>query len=229
MDMKKIGSFLKILRKEKGLTQEQLAEKLGVAGRTVSRWETASNMPDLSILIQLADFYDVQIDEILDGERKNQSTTNGLKETLTKVANYNEAEKIRKLKIANCSYLLTLFVCFISLLLQLIFIRNLQTIIGEYITLMVGGISYSVITVKNGLWHNSSNIIKDAKYDFKISVIMSIIFTVICSALVYIEVGKIDTVIVFAAIFFVTITTVNFIVLRLLAKISKRNEAGKKK
>ena len=44
MDMKKIGSFLKILRKEKGLTQEQLAEKLGVAGRTVSRWETASNM-----------------------------------------------------------------------------------------------------------------------------------------------------------------------------------------
>lgn len=229
MDMKKIGSFLKILRKEKGLTQEQLAEKLGVAGRTVSRWETASNMPDFSILIQLADFYDVQIDEILDGERKNQSTTNGLKETLTKVANYNEAEKIRKLKIANCSYLLTLFVCFISLLLQLIFIRNLQTIIGEYITLMVGGISYSVITVKNGLWHNSSNIIKDAKYDFKISVIMSIIFTVICSALVYIEVGKIDTVIVFAVIFFVAITVTNFSVLRILAKISKRNEDNKKK
>lgn len=229
MDMKKIGSFLKILRKEKGLTQEQLAEKLGVAGRTVSRWETASNMPDLSILIQLADFYDVQIDEILDGERKNQSTTNGLKETLTKVANYNEAEKIRKLKIANCSYLLTLFVCFISLLLQLIFIRNLQTIIGEYITLMVGGISYSVITVKNGLWHNSSNIIKDAKYDFKISVIMSIIFTVICSALVYIEVGKIDTVIVFAVIFFVAIAVTNFSVLHILAKISKRNEDNKKK
>ena len=64
MDMKKIGSFLKALRKEKGLTQEQLAEKLGVAGRTVSRWETASNMPDLSVLIQLAEFYDIEVGEI---------------------------------------------------------------------------------------------------------------------------------------------------------------------
>lgn len=40
MDQKKIGSFLKTLRKEKGLTQEQLAENLNVSGRTVSRWET---------------------------------------------------------------------------------------------------------------------------------------------------------------------------------------------
>ena len=47
-DTKKIGIFLKELRKEKGLTQEQLAEKLLVSGRTVSRWETGLNMPDLS-------------------------------------------------------------------------------------------------------------------------------------------------------------------------------------
>ena len=48
MDTKKIGRFLKMLRKEKGLTQEQLAEILSVSGRTVSRWETGTNMPDLS-------------------------------------------------------------------------------------------------------------------------------------------------------------------------------------
>ena len=51
MDQGKIGSFLRELRKEKSLTQEQLAEKFNVASRTVSRWETGSNMPDLSILI----------------------------------------------------------------------------------------------------------------------------------------------------------------------------------
>ena len=61
MDQQKIGSFLKELRKEKNLTQEQLAEALNVSGRTVSRWETGSNMPDLSILVELADFYDVDI------------------------------------------------------------------------------------------------------------------------------------------------------------------------
>ena len=66
MDTKKIGEFLKVLRKEKGLTQEQLAESLLVSGRTVSRWETGMNMPDLSVLIQMAEFYDVEVKEILD-------------------------------------------------------------------------------------------------------------------------------------------------------------------
>ncbi len=54
MDSKKIGAFLKRLRSEKGITQEQLAEILGVSGRTVSRWETGNNLPDLSILVQIS-------------------------------------------------------------------------------------------------------------------------------------------------------------------------------
>ena len=69
MNQKNIGSFLKILRKEKNLTQEQLAEQFNVSSRTVSRWETGSNMPDLSLLVELADFYNVDIREIIDGER----------------------------------------------------------------------------------------------------------------------------------------------------------------
>ena len=93
MDMKKIGSFLKALRKEKGLTQEQLAEKLGVAGRTVSRWETASNMPDLSILIQLAVFYDIEVGEILDGERKDKAMDKEVKEKIAGMSK-TEAAKI---------------------------------------------------------------------------------------------------------------------------------------
>ena len=74
MDQQKIGSFLKELRKEKELTQEQLAETLSVSGRTVSRWETGSNMPDLSILVELADYYNVDIREIINGERKSEKT-----------------------------------------------------------------------------------------------------------------------------------------------------------
>ena len=49
VDQVKIGNFLKKLRKEKGITQEQLAEILNVSGRTVSRWETGNNMPDISV------------------------------------------------------------------------------------------------------------------------------------------------------------------------------------
>ncbi len=95
MDQIKIGSFIKELRKEQNLTQEELAEKFGVARRTVSRWETGSNMPDLDILIEMADFYDVDLREILDGERKSEKMNEELKETVLKVAEYSNEEKKR--------------------------------------------------------------------------------------------------------------------------------------
>ena len=93
MDQKKTGSFLRELRKEKQLTQEQLAERFGVTNRSVSRWETGSNMPDLSILVELADFYDVDIRDIIDGERKGEYVNNEEKERLQLVADYAENEK----------------------------------------------------------------------------------------------------------------------------------------
>lgn len=68
MNQQKIGEFLKYLRKNKGLTQEQLAEHFCVSSRTVSRWENGNNMPDIDILIELADFYEVDIRELIDGE-----------------------------------------------------------------------------------------------------------------------------------------------------------------
>ena len=98
MDLIKVGAFLQTLRKEKGLTQEQLAEQVGVARRTVSRWETGSNMPDLDILLELADFYSVDLREILDGERKSKQMNEELKETVLQVADYSNEEKARLLK-----------------------------------------------------------------------------------------------------------------------------------
>ncbi|MCR5167985.1 MAG: helix-turn-helix domain-containing protein [Oscillospiraceae bacterium] len=93
MDQNKIGGFLRELRKEKELTQEQLAEKFGVSSRSVSRWENGSTMPDLSILVELADYYEVDIKEIVDGERKSEIMKKEEKETLQKVADYAETEK----------------------------------------------------------------------------------------------------------------------------------------
>ena len=90
MDQKKIGLFLKELRKEKEFTQSQLAEQLNVSDRTVSRWETGTNLPDLSILVELADFYDVDIREIIDGERKSENMNEEVKETVLKLSDYTE-------------------------------------------------------------------------------------------------------------------------------------------
>ena len=105
MDLMKIGRFLQDLRREKGITQEELAEKVGVARRTVSRWETGSNMPDLDILIELSDYYDVELREILNGERKSEHMNEELKETVLQVADYSSEEKTRLLKRMHWMYI----------------------------------------------------------------------------------------------------------------------------
>ena len=91
MDQKKIGKFLKELRKEKGITQEEFAEMLNVSGRTVSRWETGTNMPDISLLVDIAEIFDVSIPEIINGERKSEIMEKEVKETVLSLSDYAEA------------------------------------------------------------------------------------------------------------------------------------------
>ena len=68
MDVKKIGKFIALNRKKKGLTQELLGEKLGVSNKTVSRWENGNYMPDLSLLEPLSKELDITLNELLAGE-----------------------------------------------------------------------------------------------------------------------------------------------------------------
>ena len=69
MDQIKIGKFIAVLRKEKGLTQEQLGEKLGVTNKTISRWENGNYMPDVEMLSLLSKEFGVSINELVSGER----------------------------------------------------------------------------------------------------------------------------------------------------------------
>lgn len=93
MDQQKIGHFLKELRNEKKLTQAELAEMLGVTNRSISRWENGVTMPDFDLLIELAKQYDVEVMEILDGERKDNGMDKQTEELMLKVADYNNEEK----------------------------------------------------------------------------------------------------------------------------------------
>lgn len=95
MDQKKIGGFLKELRKEKRITQEQLAEVFNVSGRTVSRWENGNNMPDLDILIEISDYFAVDLRDILNGERKHETMEKEMKETVLQAVEYTNAESER--------------------------------------------------------------------------------------------------------------------------------------
>ena len=100
MNQIKTGNFIKELRREKGMTQEELAEELGTYRRTVSRWETGRNLPDIDILLEMSELFNVELIEIIDGERKNSID---IKESSIKVADYSEESK-RKL-MRNMHYL----------------------------------------------------------------------------------------------------------------------------
>lgn len=122
IDQVKVGSFLRLLRKEKGKTQEEIAEMLGVSSRSVSRWENGNTMPDLVLLVELADYYNVDIREIIDGERKCDKVQSEQKETLLRVADYADREKkkaVNRKKViiaVCCGVIATLAFSFVAVL-----------------------------------------------------------------------------------------------------------------
>lgn len=69
MDQIKIGKFIAACRKEQGMTQAALAEKLGISDRAVSKWETGKSMPDSGIMLELCDLLKINVNELLSGER----------------------------------------------------------------------------------------------------------------------------------------------------------------
>ena len=76
MDLNKVGTFIANLRKEKDLTQANLGELLGVNDKTVSRWETGKNAPDISILNDLSEKLGISVKELLNGERNLEKDIN---------------------------------------------------------------------------------------------------------------------------------------------------------
>lgn len=97
LDKAKFGAFVSMLRKEKGYTQKQLAEKLLISDKAVSKWETGTTIPDTALLIPLADILGVTVTELLFGERmEKQSMPPDKVESIVKTAiTYTEAAPAR--------------------------------------------------------------------------------------------------------------------------------------
>ncbi len=93
MNQQKVGSFLKELRVEKSITQAELAERLGVSNRSVSRWENGTTMPDFDLLMEMAQYYNVEVGEILSGSRQTSDNAEKPEELMLHIAQYNNEEK----------------------------------------------------------------------------------------------------------------------------------------
>ena len=156
---------LKILRKNKGLSQEELSIKLNVVRQTISKWETGLSVPDAEMLIKISELFETPVSEIL-GESIEEKETNDLKVISEKLEVINEQLSIsqnqkRKRKII---VLLIIDIC-------LIFFFVLLALLGSpYLTWDYGNPEWSVIGT---LWHSFEWIF------FRIAPLLIIIITVI--------------------------------------------------
>ena len=82
MDQLKIGKFIAECRKRKNLTQMQLAEKLGITDKAISKWERGIAMPDSSIMLELCDILSISVNELLSGEKISMENNNQKNEQL---------------------------------------------------------------------------------------------------------------------------------------------------
>ena len=82
MDQIKIGKFIAFCRKQKGLTQMQLAEMLGITDKAISKWERGIAMPDTSIMLELCEILGISVNELLSGEKIGMENNNQKNEQL---------------------------------------------------------------------------------------------------------------------------------------------------
>lgn len=113
MDNEKTGKLISSIRKDKGLTQKQLADSLGVSNATISKWETGKGFPDISLLEPLASVLDITVSEVLAGEiHNNNDETNSLINDLVEIS---IKEQNRKIKVTNWIIAITVALLYISI------------------------------------------------------------------------------------------------------------------
>ncbi|MBQ2937822.1 MAG: helix-turn-helix domain-containing protein [Clostridia bacterium] len=117
MDNEKFGKFIKELRKQKNMTQKELAEKLNITDKAISKWERGLSFPDITILNSLAEIFDITVSELLNaeiGKKEELDIEKAIQEAVEKVTHKKEIreKRIRKIKKSIGIISLISFICF---------------------------------------------------------------------------------------------------------------------
>ena len=175
MDLNKISNFIKTKRKELGITQDELAEKLFVTEKAISRWETGRGTPDISLLLPLSKELKVDVSELLNGEENKNS-----KNEVEQLIKYKE---ITESNIYNFQFKLTIFFYVLSILSFLIYLRfeydpNIE--VNYFIRLFIIVVASIFIMIGNKIYSNNYvERIEDKKKILKLSQIIVFIYYVI--------------------------------------------------
>lgn len=117
MNQIKIGKFIASCRKEQGMTQANLAEKLGITDRAVSKWENGKSMPDSGIMLELCELLKINVNELLSGEKIDmnnyeEKTEENLRQVLNRVEKILNENRVLKLAITILLIIIAMFVVF---------------------------------------------------------------------------------------------------------------------
>ena len=99
MDQVKTGNLIALCRKEKGLTQAALAERLGVSDRAVSKWETGRSLPDADNMLELSRILGITVDELLKGEKTGEGGLDQMTETIQKLNTKQHEEETNRMML----------------------------------------------------------------------------------------------------------------------------------
>lgn len=111
MDQNKIGKFILELRKEKNMSQSELADKLGVTDRAISKWENGRGMPDLSLMNPLCKELGITINDLLSGERiEKKEYQEKLEENIINTINYSNKKIVKSILLFTIIFFASLFV-----------------------------------------------------------------------------------------------------------------------
>ncbi len=147
MNQIKIGKFINNCRKDKGLTQEQLAEKLGVTSKSISRWENGNTMPDYSLLKDLCNELNINVNELLSGKKINGNDY--MIKSEENLINLRKQIDKRKKVLTTISYVITsiIIIAFIlNIILNCIFPDDRHWNIIRY-TFLYSGISLFINSI----------------------------------------------------------------------------------
>ena len=125
MNQEKIGKFIAKCRKDKNLTQGELADKLNISNKAISKWETGRGMPDASIMLELCAYLGITVNELLSGEKLEEGEyKEKANENIINIA--KESEKNKKVKNKIIIVLTIVIVFSILLLITNIIYRNFE-------------------------------------------------------------------------------------------------------
>lgn len=109
MDQVKIGKFIQTLRKEQSLTQRELADRLCISNKTISKWETGNGLPDIDLMLPLCELLQISVNELLSGERLDENKYH-------KKAEENIMDLLKEKAEAKKKIVMSVVICAVTLL-----------------------------------------------------------------------------------------------------------------